>query len=159
MEQKVVLTYEGLQKMEAELNDLKISKRKEVAQKIKEARAQGDLSENAEYDAAKNEQAKNEYDIATLEDELSHVRIIDESMLSTGGVSIGSTVTIRNAMNGMEMTYQIVGTAESDPRNGRISNESPIGGALLGHVAGDTVEVHTPGGVLSLEIININAGR
>ena len=155
---EIWLTEEEVEKRKQKLEYMKSTRRLEIAEMLKIARGFGDLSENAEYDAAKNEQAKNEYDIATLEDELSHVRIIDESMLSTGGVSIGSTVTIRNAMNGMEMTYQIVGTAESDPRNGRISNESPIGGALLG-VAGDTVEVHTPGGVLSLEIININAGR
>ena len=151
---EIWLTEEEVEKRKQKLEYMKSTRRLEIAEMLKIARGFGDLSENAEYDAAKNE-----YDIATLEDELSHVRIIDESMLSTGGVSIGSTVTIRNAMNGMEMTYQIVGTAESDPRNGRISNESPIGGALLGHVAGDTVEVHTPGGVLSLEIININAGR
>ena len=156
---EIWLTEEEVEKRKQKLEYMKSTRRLEIAEMLKIARGFGDLSENAEYDAAKNEQAKNEYDIATLEDELSHVRIIDESMLSTGGVSIGSTVTIRNAMNGMEMTYQIVGTAESDPRNGRISNESPIGGALLGHVAGDTVEVHTPGGGLSLEIININAGR
>ena len=156
---EIWLTEEEVEKRKQKLEYMKSTRRLEIAEMLKIARGFGDLSENAEYDAAKIEQAKNEYDIATLEDELSHVRIIDESMLSTGGVSIGSTVTIRNAMNGMEMTYQIVGTAESDPRNGRISNESPIGGALLGHVAGDTVEVHTPGGVLSLEIININAGR
>ena len=156
---EIWLTEEEVEKRKQKLEYMKSTRRLEIAEMLKIARGFGDLSENAEYDAAKNEQAKNEYDIATLEDELSHVRIIDESMLSTGGVSIGSTVTIRNAMNGMEMTYQIVGTAESDPRNGRISNDSPIGGALLGHVAGDTVVVHTPGGVLSLEIININAGR
>lgn len=156
---EIWLTEEEVEKRKQKLEYMKSTRRLEIAEMLKIARGFGDLSENAEYDAAKNEQAKNEYDIATLEDELSHVRIIDESMLSTGGVSIGSTVTIRNAMNGMEMTYQIVGTAESDPRKGRISNESPIGGALLGHVAGDAVEVHTPGGVLSLEIVNINAGR
>ncbi len=156
---EIWLTEEEVQKRKQKLEYMKSTRRLEIAEMLKIARGFGDLSENAEYDAAKNEQAKNEYDIATLEEELSHVKIIDESMLSTGGVSIGSTVTIRNTMNGMEMTYQIVGTAESDPRNGRISNESPIGAALLGRVAGDSVEVHTPGGVLPLTIININVGR
>ncbi len=156
---EIWLTEEEVQKRKQKLEYMKSTRRLEIAEMLKIARGFGDLSENAEYDAAKNEQAKNEYDIATLEEELSHVKIIDESMLSTGGVSIGSTVTIRNTMNGMEMTYQIVGTAESDPRNGRISNESPIGAALLGRVAGDSVEVHTPGGVLPLTIVNINAGR
>lgn len=156
---EIWLTEEEVQKRKQKLEYMKSTRRLEIAEMLKIARGFGDLSENAEYDAAKNEQAKNEYDIATLEEELSHVKIIDESMLSTGGVSIGSTVTIRNNMNGMEMTYQIVGTAESDPRNGRISNESPIGAALLGRVAGDSVEAHTPGGVLPLTIVNINAGR
>ena len=156
---EIWLTEEEVEKRKQKLEYMKSTRRLEIAEMLKIARGFGDLSENAEYDAAKNEQAKNEYDIATLEDELSHVRIIDESMLSTGGVSIGSTVTIRNAMNGMEMTYQIVGTAESDPRNGRISNESPIGGALLGYEVHIFEALHTPGGVLSLEIININAGR
>ena len=112
--------------------------------------------ENAEYDAAKNEQAKNEYDIAVLEDELQHVHIIDETALASGGVNIGTTVTVRNAKNGFETTYQIVGTTEADPRKGKISNESPIGAALMGHKAGEKVDVHTPGGLLELEIVCIN---
>ena len=123
---------------------------------FRSARGFGDLSENAEYDAAKNEQAKNEYDIAVLEDELQHVHIIDETALASGGVNIGTTVTVRNAKNGFETTYQIVGTTEADPRKGKISNESPIGAALIGHKAGEKVDVHTPGGLLELEIVCIN---
>ena len=104
---EIWLTEEEVEKRKQKLEYMKSTRRLEIAEMLKIARGFGDLSENAEYDAAKNEQAKNEYDIATLEDELSHVRIIDESMLSTGGVSIGSTVTIRNAMNGMEMGTMI----------------------------------------------------
>ena len=139
------------------LDYLKGERRLEIAEMLKIARGFGDLSENAEYDAAKNEQAKNEYDIAVLEDELQHVHIIDESTLASGGVNIGPTVTVRNAKNGFETTYQIVGTTEADPRQGKISNESPIGAALIGHKAGEKVDVHTPGGLLELEIVCINA--
>lgn len=152
---EIWLTEEEFQKRKEKLEWLKTTRRLEIAEMLKIARGFGDLSENAEYDAAKNEQAKNEYDIGVLEDELDHVKIIDESMLATGGVSIGTTVTILNLRNDKESTYTLVGTAESDPVAGKISNESPIGGALLGHKAGETVEVHTPSGVLSMKIIAI----
>ena len=152
---EIWLTEEEFQKRKEKLEWLKTTRRLEIAEMLKIARGFGDLSENAEYDAAKNEQAKNEYDIGVLEDELDHVKIIDESMLATGGVSIGSTVTILNLKNDKESTYTLVGTAESDPVSGKISNESPIGAALLGHKAGETVEVHTPGGIISLKVIAI----
>ena len=152
---EIWLTEEEFQKRKEKLDWLKTTRRLEIAEMLKIARGFGDLSENAEYDAAKNEQAKNEYDIGVLEDELDHVKIIDESMLATGGVSIGTTVTILNLRTDKESTYTLVGTAESDPATGKISNESPIGGALLGHKAGETVEVHVPSGVISLKIIAI----
>ena len=153
---EIWLTEREVEKRRQKLDYLKGERRLEIAEMLKIARGFGDLSENAEYDAAKNEQAKNEYDIAVLEDELQHVHIIDESTLASGGVNIGTTVTVRNAKNGFETTYQIVGTTEADPRKGKISNESPIGAALIGHKAGEKVDVHTPGGLLELEIVCIN---
>lgn len=154
---EIWLTEREVEKRRQKLDYLKGERRLEIAEMLKIARGFGDLSENAEYDAAKNEQAKNEYDIAVLEDELQHVHIIDESTLASGGVNIGTTVTVRNAKNGFETTYQIVGTTEADPRKGKISNESPIGAALIGRKAGEKVDVHTPGGLLELEIVCINA--
>lgn len=154
---EIWLTEEEVAKRKQKLEYMKSTRRLEIAEMLKIARGFGDLSENAEYDAAKNEQAKNEYDIATLEKELEQVRIIDETVTATGGVSIGSTVTIRNTANAMELTYQLVGTAESDPLHGRISNESPIGAALLGHAVGEVVNVHTPGGLLQLEIVRLGS--
>ena len=154
---EIWLTEREVEKRRQKLDYLKGERRLEIAEMLKIARGFGDLSENAEYDAAKNEQAKNEYDIAVLEDELQHVHIIDESALTSGGVNIGTTVTVRNAKNGFEAVYQIVGTTEADPRKGKISNESPIGAALTGHKAGEKVDVHTPGGLLELEIVCINA--
>ena len=154
---EIWLTEREVEKRRQKLDYLKGERRLEIAEMLKIARGFGDLSENAEYDAAKNEQAKNEYDIAVLEDELQHVHIIDETTLASGGVNIGTTVTVRNAKNGFETTYQIVGTTEADPRKGKISNESPIGAALIGHKAGEKVDVHTPGGLLELEIVCINA--
>ena len=154
---EIWLTEREVEKRRQKLDYLKGERRLEIAEMLKIARGFGDLSENAEYDAAKNEQAKNEYDIAVLEDELQHVHIIDESTLASGGVNIGTSVTVRNARNGFETTYQIVGTTEADPRKGKISNESPIGAALLGRKAGEKVDVHTPGGLLELEIVCINA--
>ena len=153
---EIWLTEREVEKRRQKLDYLKGERRLEIAEMLKIARGFGDLSENAEYDAAKNEQAKNEYDIAVLEDELQHVHIVDETTLASGGVNIGTTVTVRNAKNGFETTYQIVGTTEADPRGGKISNESPIGAALMGHKAGDKVDVHTPGGLLELEIVCIN---
>ena len=154
---EIWLTEREVEKRRQKLDYLKGERRLEIAEMLKIARGFGDLSENAEYDAAKNEQAKNEYDIAVLEDELQHVHIIDETTLASGGVNIGTSVTVRNAKNGFETTYQIVGTTEADPRKGKISNESPIGAALIGHKAGEKVDVHTPGGLLELEIVCINA--
>ncbi len=154
---EIWLTEQEVEKRRKRLEYLKGERQLEIAEMLKIARGYGDLSENAEWDAAKNEQAKNAYDIAVLEEELQHVRIIDETAMVSGGVNIGTSVTVRNRKNGFETVYQIVGTTEADPRNGKISNESPIGAALMGHKAGEKVDAHAPGGVVELEIVSINA--
>ncbi|WP_306530567.1 transcription elongation factor GreA, partial [Anaerotignum lactatifermentans] len=128
---KVVMTYDGLKKMEQELENLKTVRRKEVAEKIKEARGQGDLSENAEYDAAKEEQGEIESRIVQLENLLRNAEVIDEDVLKMDVVNLGSKVTVLDVEFDEEMEYTIVGSTEADPMNGRISNESPLGMALL----------------------------
>lgn len=154
-EKKIVLTYEGLKKMEDELQDLKVVRRKDVAEKIKEARGQGDLSENAEYDAAKEEQAEIEARIVTLEKMLRNAEVIDEEEISTGTVNIGNTIKIYDEEFEEEVIYTLVGSAEADPSNGKISNESPIGAALLGHKEGDVIEVDVPDGIIKFKILQI----
>ena len=156
MEQKVVLTFEGLQKLEAELNDLKISKRKEVAQKIKEARAQGDLSENAEYDAAKDQQGEIESRISELEKMLRNAEVIDEDDAQEGKVSLGNKVRLFDMEFEEDLTYTIVGSTEADPAEGRISNESPVGKALLGAQEGEVVKVEAPQGEMHFKILEIS---
>jgi len=128
----------------------------EIAEQIKIARSFGDLSENAEYDAAKNEQAKNEYDIIQLENMLRNVVIIDEDAIDTNTVSVGTIVTMYNVDADIEMTYHIVGSAEADPMEGKLSNESPIGKGLIGHKIGETVDIVTPGGLVHMKIVGIN---
>lgn len=152
---EIWLTPEEVRKREERLDYLKTARRLEIAEALKVARAFGDLSENAEYDAAKNEQAKNEYDIIQLENELKNAKVIDESALDNKTVNVGATVTMINQADKSKMVYKIVGSAESDPINGRISNESPIGKGLLGRKVGDTVEINTPGGQLKLKISSI----
>jgi len=149
------LSQEEIKKREERLEHLKTARRLEIAEQLKIARAFGDLSENAEYDAAKNEQAKNEYDIVQLENELKNARVIDESAIDTTIVVVGSSVKLVNLGDKNKMAFQIVGSAEADPMQGRISNESPIGKALLGHKSGDVVDVVTPGGALRLKITSI----
>lgn len=146
------LTPEEIAKREERLEFLKTTRRLEIAEQLKIARAFGDLSENAEYDAAKNEQAKNEYDIVQLENELKNAKVIDESAIDYTTVGVGATVKLTNMADKNKMSFQIVGSAETDPLKGRISNESPIGKAVLGHKSGDVVEVITPGGTLKLKI-------
>lgn len=158
-EKKVVLTYEGLKKMEEELEILKTVRRKEVADKIKEARGQGDLSENAEYDAAKEEQAEIESRIVVLEKMLRNAEVIDEEEVSNDVISIGSKVKIYDVEFEEELEYVIVGSAEADPMTGKISNESPVGRSLLGHKAGETIEVDTPAGMVEFKILEINKTR
>lgn len=152
---EIWLTPEEITKREERLEYLKTTRRLEIAEALKVARAFGDLSENAEYDAAKNEQAKNEYDIVQLETELKNAKVIDEASIDTTAVNVGATVKLTNLADKSKLAYQIVGSAETDPLNGRISNESPIGKALLGHRSGETVEVATPGGTLKLKINSI----
>ncbi|KEO83943.1 transcription elongation factor GreA [Tumebacillus flagellatus] len=149
------LTREGLAKLEEELDYLKSSKRKEVAERIKIAVSYGDLSENSEYDAAKDEQAFVESRIVQLEKMMRNVRIIEPGSEDRSSVSIGSTVKLKEVPDGDVETYQIVGTTESDPLEGKISNESPLGASLIGRQVGDRINVNTPGGQLEFEIIEI----
>lgn len=153
---EIWLTQEEFEKRKEHLDYLKSTRTLEIAEMLKIARGFGDLSENAEYDAAKAEQAKNEYDIATLEAELRAAKIIDKSALAGDKINVGSKVKVKNAANGAEMNLEIVGSMAADPVAGKVSNESPIGGALLGHVAGDVVPVNTPGGVIHLEVLEIH---
>lgn len=155
MEKEIVMTSAGLRALEDELEQLKTVKRKEVAEKIKVARGYGDLSENSEYDEAKNEQGLVEGRIALLEKMLKHARVVTEDELSTDRVSVGSHVLIRDE-DGEEEEYDITSSAESDPMNGKISDASPIGAALIGHSVGDKVEIALPNGTtIQYELLSI----
>lgn len=156
-EKEVLLTLAGLKKLEEELDYLKTVKRKEVADRIKQAIDFGDISENSEYDDAKNEQAFIEGRILTLEKQLRNARIIDDSELSTEFVSLGSTVVLKDMELGDTLEYEIVGSMEADPADKKISNESPVGKALLGKKIGDIVEVEVPAGILQYQILEIRA--
>ena len=153
--EKKILTQAGLEKLENELNELKINARKEIAQKIKEAREQGDLSENAEYDAAKEEQRHIEARIAELEAILKNVAVVDTEEIDENAVNVGHTVTVFNETRGIEQVYHIVGSSEANALRGLISNESPIGKALLGHRIGDTVAAEAPIGEIRFRILDI----
>lgn len=150
MAEEVMLTKEGKEELEKRLEYLKLVKRAEITERIKTAREFGDLSENAEYDAAKNEQAMIEGEILEIETKLKYAVIIKES--KKGVVSLGSKVDFIDQDLGETMTYEIVGTTEADVEQGRISNESPIGNALLGRKAGDTVNVQVPSGITTIVI-------
>lgn len=152
---KYVMTYEGVKKLEDELEFLKTVKRKEITEKIKVALGYGDLSENSEYDEAKNEQAFVEGRIMQLENMLKNASIVDESEISTDAVSVGSVVKVKDYEFDEEVDYTIVGSAESDPMNFRISNESPVGRAFMGKKVGDVLEVAVPGGMAKFEILEI----
>ncbi|MBP3388550.1 MAG: transcription elongation factor GreA [Clostridia bacterium] len=156
MVKQTVITGAGLKALEAELDELKSVKRNEIAEKIKIARSFGDLSENSEYDEAKNEQAIIEARIAELEAQLKNVRVLDESELSSNTIYVGSTVKLKHMGTGMEVTYKITGATEADVVNGRISDESPVGAALLGHETGDTVEVEIPNGTVFYTVLEIS---
>lgn len=156
MNKQTIITDEGLKKLEQELEELKTIKRKEIAEKIKVALSFGDLSENSEYDEAKNEQAIIEGRIAEIEAQLKNVQILDESELNDGTVHVGSKVDVRNISSKASTTYRVVGSTESDPLNGRISDESPVGKALLGHGVGDKIEVEIPAGIIAYEITAIS---
>lgn len=155
MNKQTVITDEGLKRLENELEELKSVKRKEIAEKIKVALSFGDLSENSEYDEAKNEQAIIEGRIAEIENQLKNVRVLDESELNSETVHIGSRIRVKEMDSGEEEIYQIVGSTEADPLGGRISDESPVGKAFLGHKVDDIVEVETPGGTLKYQVLEI----
>ena len=152
---KNVLTQEGLQRYEEELQELKVVRRKEVAQKIKEAREQGDLSENAEYDAAKDEQRDIEARIADLEELLKNSTLIDVDNISDESVNLGLIVTVLDEEFNEEMELEIVGSSTSDSLNGKISNESPLGAAMLGKKVGDEVILEAPAGEFKYKILKI----
>lgn len=156
MAKSVMLTAEGLKQLEEELDYLKGEKRQEIAEKIKVARSYGDLSENSEYDDAKNEQAIVEARIVTIEATLKNAVLIDESDVTNENIHIGSRVIIENIKLGKTLEYRIVGSSESNPREGKISDESPIGAALLGHSVGDVVEVEVPSGTVGLKVLEIS---
>ena len=153
---QVVLTEEGLKKLQDELEYLKVTKRKEITEKIKEARGFGDLSENSEYDAAKDAQATMEQRVVEIENIIKNAKIVSADEMPTDIVSITSKVKVYDCDLEEEEEYIIVGATESDPISGKISDESPIGKALLGKKVGDTVEVETPGGAISIKILEIN---
>jgi transcription elongation factor GreA len=154
-EKEVLLTPEGLQKLEDELEHLKSVKRREVAERIKLAISYGDISENSEYEDAKNEQAFVEGRIMTLEKMLRNARIIHEDDVNTDVVSIGSTVLLKDVEFDEEVEYTIVGSAEADPASNKISNESPVGRALLGKAIGSMVDVAVPAGTIRFQILEI----
>ena len=152
---EILLTQEGYQKLEDEVEYLKSVRRREVAERIKIAISFGDISENAEYDEAKNEQAQVEERIMKLENMIRRAVIIDESSIDVNVVTIGSIVKVKDLEFEEEDEYTIVGSAEADPYDGKISNESPVGKALLGRRTGDTVEVQVPDGTAKFEILEI----
>lgn len=152
---QVVLTYEGVKKIEDELEHLKTVKRKEITEKIKTAISFGDLSENSEYDEAKNEQAFVEGRIATLENMLRNAKILDDEDIKTDFVSMGSVVKVKDLEFDDVLEFTIVGSAEADPLEMKISNEAPIGRGLLGKKVGDKVEIQVPDGVSNFEVLEI----
>ena len=155
MTKKNILTYEGLKKLEDELQDLKVVKRKEVADKIREAREQGDLSENAEYDAAKDEQRDIEARIEEIEKILKNAEVVVEEDVNLDQINIGCSVRIYDIEFDEELEYKIVGSTEANSLKGKISNESPVGKALIGKKVGDTVTVETQAGEIAYKILEI----
>ncbi len=156
MDKKNILTYEGLKRLEDELQNLKVVRRKEVAAKIKEAREQGDLSENAEYDAAKDEQRDIEARIEDIEKILKNAEVVVEEEVDLDKISIGCNVKILDVEFDEELEYKIVGSTEANSLKGKISNESPVGKALLGRKVGDIVKVETPGGEFEYKVLSIH---
>lgn len=152
---QILLTSEGLVELENELEQLKTVKRKEVSAKIKVALSFGDLSENSEYDEAKNEQAMVESRVLEIEQMLKNAVVLDDDEITTDKVSVGSKVTVKHVKLGKVATYKIVGSTEASPVNKKISDESPVGKAMLGHKVGEIVDVEAPSGVTQYEIIEI----
>ena len=155
-EKKNILTYEGLKKLEEELEDLKVVRRKEVADKIKEAREQGDLSENAEYDAAKDEQREIEARIEELEKILKNAEVVDEDEVDVDTINVGCKVKVLDVEFEEELEFRIVGSTEASSLQGKISNESPIGRALMGAQVGDVVNVEAPAGTIQYKVLSIH---
>jgi transcription elongation factor GreA len=154
-EKQIILTEEGLKKLEEKLEHLKTVRRHDVAERIKQAIDFGDISENSEYEDAKNEQAFIEGEILTLEKMLRNAKLIDENAVGIDIVTVGSTVILKDMEFGDELEYTIVGSAEADPSEFKISNESPVGEAILGQKVGSVVEVNVPAGILKYEVLNI----
>ena len=158
MPKEVILTQQGLEELKAKIEDLSTRRRQEVAERIKEARAFGDISENSEYDDAKNEQAMLEKQIAELEDRLRSASVIDETAVTTDVVSVGTTVHVKDQQTDKSVKYRIVGSAEANPSENKLSNESPVGKALLGRKRNEIVSVPLPrGGTRELKITKIEA--
>ena len=155
-EKRTIVTEEGLRKLQEQYDFRANTRRKQIIEAIEIARGFGDLSENAEYTAARDEQAKNEAEITRLKAIIDNAIVVSESVISTDRVSVGTTVRYSNLSTGKESEYAIVGADEADPENGSISGDCPIGMALLGHKVGETVEVETPRGVITLQILNIH---
>jgi transcription elongation factor GreA len=153
---QMLYTQQGYQELVDELQYLKIEKREKIKNDIAVARSFGDLSENSEYDEARNEQAKNEARIKELEELLENAVILDESSIDTSVVSLGSNVKVYNNAMAMEMTYDLVGSNEANPMEGKISDQSPIGAALIGKRAGDEIEVEVPNGTVSMKILEVS---
>ena len=153
---KKLLTYAGLRALEQELEDLKVVKRKEVSQKIKEAREQGDLSENAEYDAAKDEQRDIEARIEELENILKNVEVVDEEEVDLDKINVGCAVKVYDITFDEEVDFKIVGSTEANSLEGKISNESPVGQALIGKTVGDVVDVETQAGLMQFKVLEIS---
>lgn len=156
MAKSIMISAEGLKQLEEELDLLKGEKRREIAEKIKVARSYGDLSENSEYDDAKNEQAILEARIATIEATLKVAVVIDENDISSDTVRVGSQVRLENITMNREVTYRITGSNEANPKEGKISDESPVGKGLLGHKVDDVVEIETPAGVMGFKVLEIS---
>ena len=155
-QKKFVMTYEGVKKLESELEYLKTVKRKEITEKIKVALGYGDLSENSEYDEAKNDQAFTEGRIIQLENMLKNAEVVDESEIPSDVVSVGAKVRVKDYDFDEEVEYNIVGSAEANPMEFKISNESPVGAGLLGKKVGDIVEISVPDGISKYEILEIS---
>jgi len=156
MAKPILLTKEGLKKLENEIETLKTITRTEIAEKIKIARGFGDLSENSEYDEAKNEQAKVEARIVEVECMLKNVQLIDDNDIGTNIITVGTAVRLLDVEYNEELSYKIVGSAEADPKSGKISDDSPVGKALIGHVVGDNVIAEAPSGPITFKVLKIS---
>ncbi len=155
-DKKNIMTYAGLKKLQEELQDLKVNQRREIAQKIKEAREQGDLSENAEYDAAKDEQRDIEARIEQIEQILKNAEVVDEDEVDLDKINIGCLVRVLDIEYNEEEEYRLVGSSEASSLQNKISNESPFGKALIGAKVGDIVEVEAPAGIVKYEVLSIH---